>query len=183
MNESFSNLALYYNFNSDNLTGQSILDSEIFPGLSLKDELLDIQTGCSFEREYFKIGSGLISISVIIKCSPVFEEHNFQGGILVVEDLRILKGITDKGILKADHFEKIANKVNDLLLITDDIGRVKVCYGKQLKNLNYEIADNFQINDIFTASAKDDFDKYFEQVKIKRRSVKFNIEQIGRAHV
>ena len=107
INESFSNLALYYNFNSENLTGQSILDLEIFPGLSLKDELLDIQTGYSFEREYFRIGSGSVSISVIIKCSPVFEDHNFQGGILVVEDLRILKGITDKGILKADHFEKI----------------------------------------------------------------------------
>jgi PAS domain S-box-containing protein len=176
INESFSNLALYYNFNSENLTGQSILDSEIFPGLSLKDELLDIQTGYSFEREYFRIGSGSVSISVIIKCSPVFDDHNFQGGILVVEDLRILKGITDKGILKADHFEKIINKVNDLLLITDNEGSVKVCYGKQVKNLSCEISDNFQINNIFTCAPKDEFNKYFEQVRNKRRSAKFNIE-------
>jgi PAS domain S-box-containing protein len=176
INESFINLALYYNFNSDNLTGQSILDSEIFPGLSLKDELLDIQTGYSFEREYFRIGTGSVSISVIIKCTPVFEDHNFQGGILVVEDLRILKGITDKGILKADNFEKILNKVNDLLFITDEAGRVKICYGKHVKNLNYEIADNFQIDNIFRPAAKDDFNKYIEQVRIKRRAVKFNIE-------
>ena len=176
VNECFSNLALYYNFNPDNLTGQSILDSEIFPALSLKDELLDIQTGYSFEKEYFRIGSGSVSISIIIKCSPVFEDHNFRGGILVVEDLRILKGITDKAILKADHFEKIINKVNDLLIITDDEGRVKFCYGKQVKKLKYEIADNFQINNIFTPEAKEDFDKYIEQVKVKRRSIKFNIE-------
>jgi PAS domain S-box-containing protein len=176
INENFSNLGLFYNFNYDNLTGQSILDSEIFPGLSLKEELLDIQTGYSFEREYTKIESGSASISVIVKCSPVYEGQNFQGGILVVEDLRILKGITDEGILKAEHFEKIMNKVNDLLFITDDEGKVKFYFGKQIRNLHYEITYNSQISNIFSPKARIDFEKYCEQVKIKRRSEKFNLE-------
>jgi PAS domain S-box/PAS domain S-box/PAS domain S-box/PAS domain S-box len=178
VNENFSNLGLFYNFNYDNLIGQSILDSEIFPGLSLKEELLDIQTGYSFEREFTKIESGSASISVIVKCSPVYEGQNFQGGILVVEDLRILKGITEGGILKAEHFEKIMNKVNDLLFITDDEGKVKFYYGKQIRNLNYEITYNSQISNIFSPETRTDFDKYCELVKVNRRSEKFNLELV-----
>jgi PAS domain S-box-containing protein len=178
VNENFSNLGIYYNFNYDNLTGQSILDSEIFPGLNLKDELLDIQSGYSFEKEYCRVETGSASITVVVKCSPVFEDHNFQGGILVVEDLRILKGITDNGILKTEHFEKIINKVNDFLFITDDEGKIKFFYGKQIRDLNYEITNNFQIDKIFSPAARSDFDKYYEQVKIKRRSEKFNIELV-----
>lgn len=176
VNENFSNLGVYYNFNYDNLTGKSILDSEIFPGLSLKEELLDIQTGYSFEKEYSRIDTVSASISVVIKCSPVFEDHNFQGGILVVEDLRILKGITDTGILKTEHFEKIMSTVNDFLFISDNEGRVKLYYGKQIGNLNYEITNDFLINNIFSPAARSDFDKHYELVKVKRLSEKFNIE-------
>src|ERR1035437_8309496 len=176
VNENLSHLGPYYSFNYDNLTGQSILDSEIFPGLSLKEELLDIKTGYSFEKEYTRIDTGSASISVIIKCSPVFEDHNFQGGILVVEDLRILKGSTDTGILKTKHFEKIMSTVNDFLFISDNEGRVKLYYGKQIGNLNYEITNDFHINNIFSPAARSDFDKHYELVKVKRRSEKFNIE-------
>src|ERR1035437_9344315 len=178
VNENLSHLGPYYSFNYDNLTGQSILDSEIFPGLSLKEELLDIKTGYSFEKEYTRIDTGSASISVIIKCSPVFEDHNFQGGILVVEDLRIIKGVTEEGILKSEHFEKIMNKVNDLLFITDGEGKVKFYYGKQVRNLNYEITYNFQINNIFPPAARSDFDKYYELVRAKRRSEKFKTELV-----
>src|ERR1035437_2605380 len=178
VNENFSNLGIHYNFNYDNLTGQSILDSDIFPGLTLKEDLLDIQTGYSFEREYAKIDTGSASISLIIKCSPIFKDQKFQGGILVVEDLRILKGITETGLLKTEHFEKIMDKVNDLLFITDDEGRVKFYFGKQIRNLNSEIANNSQINNIFSPGARGDFDKYFELVKVKRHLEKFNIELI-----
>ena len=179
VNENFSNLGIYYNFNYDNLTGQRILDSDIFPGLSLREDLLDIQTGYSFEREYNRIDTSSASISLIIKCSPVFENQNFQGGILVVEDLRILKGITETGTLKTEYFEKIMSKVNDLLFITDDEGKVKFYYGKQIRNLNYEITNNFQINNIFSIAVRNDFDKHYEQVKIKRHSEKFNIELVA----
>jgi len=178
VNEIFSSFGIYYNFNHDNLTGQSILDSDIFPGLSLKEDLLDIQNGYSFEREYTRVETGSAVISLIIKCAPVFEEQNFQGGILVVEDLKILKGITETGILKTEHFEKIINRINDLLFITDDEGIVKFYYGKQVRKLNYEITNNFRINNIFSPSVRNDFDKYYELVKAKRHSEKFNIELV-----
>jgi PAS domain S-box-containing protein len=176
INENFINLGLLYNFNCENISGQSILDMEIFPGLSFKEELLEIQTGYSFEREYSRFGTGTVSLAVIIKCSPVFEDHDFQGGILVVEDLRILSGINEEGILKKEHFERIMNKVNDLLFITDNEGKVKFYYGKQIRKLTDEIALDFQINKIFSPSARNDFDKYFELVKLKRNSEKFNLE-------
>ena len=178
VNENFSNIGIYYNFNYDNLVGQSILNSEIFPGLSLKEELLDIRKGYSFEREYNRIETGSASISVIIKCSSIFENQNFHGGILVVEDLRILKGITDSGILKTGNFEKIMDKVNDLLYKTDDEVILKFYYGKQIRNLNYEIANNFPISNLFPKEKRSDFDKYCEKVKVNRRSEKFNTEII-----
>ena len=178
INEYFSNLGLFYNFNFNNLIGQSILDTEIFPNLILKDELFDIQTGYSFEKEYSRIETSSASLSVIIKCSPIFEAHNFHGGIIVIEDLKILKAITDTGILKTEHFEKIINEINDLLFITDDSGKVKLYYGKQIRNLNCEITNDFQIDNIFSLTARSIFDKYYELVKTNRRSEKFNIELI-----
>src|ERR1035437_4533177 len=85
INENIINLGLLYNFNFENLNGHSILDVEIFPGLALNEEFLDIQSGYSFEKEFSRVDTGMASVSVIIKCSPLFEDHDFHGGILVVE--------------------------------------------------------------------------------------------------
>jgi len=167
-----------YNFKYENLIGLSILDVEIFPGLALREEFLDIQSGYSFEKEFSRVDTGMASVSVIIKCSPLFEDHDFHGGILVVEDLRILPKILEEGILKTEHFEKAINKANDLLFITDSTGRVKFYYGKQIRKLNEEIALDFQINKIFSPDARAEFDKYLDLVAAKRRSEKFNLELV-----
>jgi PAS domain S-box-containing protein len=176
VNENLINLGLLYNFKYEDLTGKSILDVEVFPGLALKEELLEIQSGYSFEKEFSRTDTGIASVSVIIKCSPISEEHEFHGGILVVEDLRIIPKILEEGILKTEHFEKIINKANDLLFITDSEGKVKFYYGKQIRQLNNDIALGFQINKIFSPEARGEFDKYLDLVNAKRRSEKFNLE-------
>ncbi len=178
LNENFINLGLLYNFKYEDLTGQSLLDTEIFPGLALKDDLLDIQSGYPFEREFTRIDTGLASVSVIIKCSPISEGKDFHGGILVVEDLRILPKIFEDGILKTEHFEKVLNKANDLLFITDIEGKVIFYYGKQIRKLNNNIGAGFQIKKIFSPDARGDFDKYLDLVSVKRRSEKFNLELV-----
>jgi PAS domain S-box-containing protein len=180
INDNFLSLGLFYNFNYDNLIDQSILDSEIFPNLNIKNELLDIQTGYAFEREYNRIETSSAFLSVMIKCSPIIKDHNFKGGILVVEDLRILKTLTETEILRTEHFEKIINEINDLIFITDDGGKVKYYFGKQIRNLNYEITNDFQIDNIFSPSSKSDFNKYYELVKANRCSEKFNVELLVR---
>ncbi|MDR3611264.1 MAG: PAS domain S-box protein, partial [Ignavibacteriaceae bacterium] len=85
---------------------------------------------------------------------------------------------TEEGILKKEYFERIMNKVNDLLFITDYDGKVKFYYGKQIRKLTEEIANDFQINKIFSPSARSEFDKYFDIVKIKRGPEKFNLEVV-----
>src|ERR1039457_286776 len=62
------------------------------------------------------------------------------------------------------------------LFITDDEGKVKFFYGRQIRNLNYEITYDTQITNIFSPETKTDFDKYCELVKVKRHSEKFNLE-------
>ena len=146
--------------------------------MSLKDEFLELKSGYSFEKEYTRIKAGVSSVSVIIKCSPLLEDNEFHGGIVVIEDLRILPQILEEGILKAEHFEKAINKANDLLLITDHEGRVKFYYGKQIRKLSNEIALDFQINKIFSPDARSEFDEYFDLVLIRRRSEKFNLELV-----
>ena len=178
INENLSNLGLLYNFRYEDLDGKSVLDVEIFPGLALKDEFLDIQSGYSFEKEFSRNDTGNASVSVIIKCSPITDGHDFLGGILVVEDLRILPKIFEEGILKSEYFEKVLSKANDLLFITDSEGKVKFYYGKQIRKLNNEIALGFQINKIFSPDARSEFDKYIELVAVKRRSEKFNLELV-----
>lgn len=93
-----------------------------------------------------------------------------------MEDIKPSLLPAEDTIIKSEYYEKIINKVHDLLFITDPEGKVKFSFGKKLIKLNDEIVNDFQINKIFSPSAHDEFNKYLGGVKLKRRSEKFNLE-------
>ena len=90
VNEIFIKYASLYQFRHSELEGKSISDISIFPGNDLTEDLNELQHGYSFEKEIrnIKTADGGM-IKVIIKGSPLFNNDDFAGGILVVEDFKV----------------------------------------------------------------------------------------------
>ena len=136
VNENYSRYGLLYNIDSFSLRGLNILDQDLFPGVSIRRELLELQEGYSFEKEIRNIpASPMRFISVFVKASPVFIEGQFNGGILIIEDIKTLKETEQDDIQLADQVGKIAGRFYDIFLIIDTERRIKYLSGKDYQKI------------------------------------------------
>jgi PAS domain S-box-containing protein len=178
VNEIFIKYASLYQFRHSELEGKSIYDISIFPGNDLTEDLNELQNGYSFEKEIrnIKTADGGM-IKVIIKGSPLFNNDDFAGGILVVEDFKVPPVTQQSKDLKTGHLESIISKIDDLLFITDTEGIIKYSYGKNIDKLNtpYELNDS-SILRLFTENFKEDFQIKLDRVLANKSSEKLNTE-------
>jgi PAS domain S-box-containing protein len=131
VNENYSRYGVLYNIDSFSLTGLNILEQDLFPGTSIREELLELQEGYPFEKEIRNIpASAQGFISVFVKASPVFAEGQFSGGILIIEDIKTLKQTEEDDIQLAGRINKIADRFYDIFLIVDTQHRIKYLSGK-----------------------------------------------------
>jgi PAS domain-containing protein len=139
VNENYSRYGVLYNIDSFSLRGLNILDQDLFPGVSIKEELLGLQQGYSFEKEIRNIpASPQGFLSVFVKGSPVFVEGQFSGGILIIEDIKTIKQSEEDDILFADQVNRIAGKFYDLFLIVDVERKIKYLSGKDYEKFIHQ---------------------------------------------
>ncbi|HSR18999.1 MAG TPA: hypothetical protein VLM39_12980, partial [Ignavibacteriaceae bacterium] len=134
INDILIRLGGLYNYDFSTLQGSNVLYRELFPERSLREELLALTSGYSFEKEIKSIKAidgG--KISVYVKGSPMFELDKFAGGVLIVEDLRI-KPLKEKSLI-ADYVDKIIQNAGDLFFVTDTGGIIKYFTGRGIKNI------------------------------------------------
>ncbi len=179
VNDVFLKYAALYQFMQTDIEGINILEMNIFPGVNLHEDLSALKDGLSFEREVKNIKTidrGMLK--VIVKGSPVYVNNEFNGGILVVEDVKVAPVISQPQELHTEHLENILSRVSDYIFITDVEGKVKYSSGKNLENLNlpyYGLGD-IQINKILNETGSKVFDKHFHEVVAVRNPVKFNTQ-------
>ncbi len=155
INQNFHKLGLAYQFNTS-LLNINIFKYNIFPPINIIEELKLVAKGRPFEKEIKQISTtdGRM-ISLIAKGSPIYEEENISGGMLLIEDLRFLpesgeeshKKLTDDYINKGDIF----------FIVTDTSGDIKYSAGKEIqgsKLLRKEITGR-NVNEIFTSPLKE----------------------------
>ncbi len=131
VNENYSRYGVLYGIDSFSLKGLNILDQDLFPGASIKEELLELQEGYSFEKEIKHIpASAQGVISLFVKASPVFIDGQFSGGILIIEDIKTLKQTDEDDLQLAGTIHKVADRIYDLFLIIDTEKKVKYFSGK-----------------------------------------------------
>jgi PAS domain S-box-containing protein len=178
VNENFYQFGSLYQLNTSSLIGSSLLEKQLFPSVNISVELKRLEEGQSFEKEITNIKAKDGTISVIIKASPIFEEDNFSGGILIVEDLKVLdKSIKEE--LTLGTFERSLNKSNDILLITDSEGNIKYSFGKDLDKLKLHPEEEMHnINFIFDKEIHRDFIENFKFVNEKRINQKCKVDLI-----
>src|SRR5574338_494154 len=110
VNENYSRYGVLYNIDSFSLTGLNILEQNLFPGTSIREELLDLQNGYPFEKEIRNIPASVKGfISLFVKASPVFVDGQFSGGILIIEDIKSLRQTGEDDIQLAGTINRIAD--------------------------------------------------------------------------
>ncbi len=152
VNENYSRYGVLYGIDTFSLRGLNILDQDLFPGVSIKEELLELQEGYSFEKEIKHIpASAQGIISLFVKASPVFIEGQFSGGILIIEDIKTLKQSEEDDLQIAGTINKIADRFYDLFLIIDAERYIKYLSGKDYHNFtsSEQFVHNRPLSEIF----------------------------------
>ncbi len=136
VNSNFIKYGIMYSLNTNISSGEDILETEIFSDLNLKDDLESLKEGYSFEKEIKSLKTlDNKFITLQIKGSPIFEQEKFNGGILIIEDIKTSPVKDLEPEISSDHFEQIFSRGEDFLAITDSSGSLKYSIGKNAKLL------------------------------------------------
>ncbi len=176
-NENFHQFGTLYNFKTSGILGKNLLNDEIFAGTSFNEELNNLKEGFAFEKEIKNFSSSNGKINLIVKASPLENKGIFNGGIIILEDLKIIEKDTENQ-LYYDYVRKMLNNMNDFLFITDSEGIVQYSLGRKIDTLNLpaEKTPSFEITQIFSPGARKDFVEHLNIVKLKRRPEILNLE-------
>ncbi len=178
-NENFVQICNLYQLDCSMILHKSIFDSEFFNDESIKKDIKSIKEGIAFEKEIKNISApNKTQISLILKGIPLFENDNFNGGILLLEDLKTIRGGSDTQTVKAEQIEKVLNRTSDFIFISSPEGKILYAGGRDIKKLGIKkvSTNDLLIEKIFSPSARSDFKEYLDLVKLKRRSEKLNLE-------
>jgi PAS domain S-box-containing protein len=105
VNQNFRKFGLLYHFEPSILPGNNILQMDLFANISIKDELRQLFRGLPFEKEIKQITTNEGSqIDLIVKGSPIFEKDEIIGGILLIEDIKILLKTKEELELRTEYF-------------------------------------------------------------------------------
>ncbi|GAB1348174.1 hypothetical protein MASR1M107_03850 [Ignavibacteriales bacterium] len=107
-------------------------ETRLFDHIDLLEDILRVKEGIPFEREIRRITSGRKNISLICKCVPIFEGEVFAGGIIIVEDLRVIPELTMTSGINIDKTDNLLSSSFDLVFVTEENGRVLFYGGKEV---------------------------------------------------
>lgn len=173
VNDSFIKFGILYNFEYTSLPGLNLREKQIFPGNDISTELESLGEGYAFEKELkdVKTLEGN-SITLLVKGSPLFKEGKFSGGILVVEDIKVLASAKQETELKYFLEDKIVNQFADAVIITDLDGNI-VHFTLRSVNTLGESPDQLTRKSIFDLFEKEEAINLLEKTSsvIKRKSV------------
>ncbi|MDP4115078.1 MAG: PAS domain S-box protein [Bacteroidota bacterium] len=176
INDTFNNIASYYNIDIQEFLGQSILNRKMFSS-NLKIELDSLKSGSRFAKEikdYNVPGHG--SISILIKGSPLFEDSTFSGGVLTLEDYKVLNDSKESNSIKLSHYEYALSKSFDLFVITDIDGHIKFASGRNIKPVSLSNLQNKHISKILNISSNKSFSDSLYEIKTKKKTITLQLE-------
>ncbi len=136
VNNNFIKFGIACGDKNDRLLGCNIMSGDIFKNIKISNEIEELKKGNSFEKIIDKtktLDGG--EISLILKGSPLFAEGEFAGGVLIIEDIKLIKYPDAFSGIKMDSLNEIFNASSDALLILDADGFIRYAYGKKTKNL------------------------------------------------
>ncbi len=184
INQNFHKLGMIYQFNTS-LLNINIFKYNLFPPINIIEDLKAVVKGRPFEKEikHVKTNDGRF-ISLLAKGSPIYEDENISGGMLIIEDLQFLSDTGDDPRLKLT--DQHINKEEIFLIVTDTSGAIKYSAGKEIRGFNLlrkEITGR-NIHDIFNPPLKqkvaDAFSTAVQFGKLQFLQIEFESENNNR---
>lgn len=176
INETFNNIASYYNLDIQEFMGQSLLNRKIFNS-HLKNELNSMKTGSRFAKEikdYNVPGRG--NISILLKGSPLFDDSVFAGGVITLEDYKVLNDSKESNNVKLSHYEYAVSKSFDLFIVTDIEGYISFASGRNIKPSYLNNLQNVHISKILNISSNKNFYDSLYEIRNNKKTVALQLE-------
>lgn len=134
INNNFLEFCVYHKLDLNPSTTINLFKEDLLYGTHLLEYFQKIRNGYSFETEIEGGKSfSLRKIVIVIKGIPLFKNGKFDGGILILQDVRATKEDDESLKTIEPHWDEIINSSFDLFLITDDAGIIKYSFGKRAK--------------------------------------------------
>lgn len=153
VNQNFHEFSILYHLENTTVIGKNIFDVNLFPSTDLSNELNEIINGYPFEKEIKNIPTrDGREITLIVKGSPFFENDNVTGGILLLEDIKVLVTSRQSIHFKTDYIEKAIEKVNDFFIVVNSDGDVRYSTGRMFEKigLKHDEILGKNISDLFS---------------------------------
>ena len=155
INQNFHKLGLLYQFNTS-LLNINIFKYNLFPPINIIAELKTVVQGRPFETKikHVKTNDGRM-ISLIAKGSPIYEDENISGGMLLIEDLHFVSDKVEESTKKLT--DDYINEGDIFFIVTDTSGDIKYSAGKEIqgsKLLRRDITGR-NVHEIFSSSEKE----------------------------
>jgi len=179
VNQNFEKFDILYQLETPSLLGTNIFETDIFSSASLKEELKELTEGFSFEKEIREVRTNDGGrITLIVKGAPLYEKEKVSGGILLIEDIKILTYLSDQHELRADYIEKAIRRVNDFLIVTNQKGEIKFSAGSTPEKLNITQPSIIgkSIFELFNSSAQSSFTESIAEVNKTKEPLRINLE-------
>lgn len=122
----------------DTLTGKSIYEYRLFVNLDIRKDLTELKNNIAFEKELS--ASRTISgdkISVLIKCVPVIINDNYEGGIIVLEDIKFTTDNSNLALIYSQNFQNFLYLVSDCYFFVDCEGNIKTASSKGCEEYDF----------------------------------------------
>lgn len=175
VNKSFSDLELLYGFEfPPNLVGSNVMLNNLFPNLSITDELNDVLQGYPFEKEINFIEAKSKGLAhVIVKAAPLYDGDDIIGGILIIEDLKVLTKSQKESALRNDFMENAIHNVSDFFLVVDKLDRIQF-FSKNIVNfinVPVNLIQNVSAGSLFDSETSRTIKDYIEYTKQNRIAI------------
>ena len=154
-NNSFLEFCSYFKLEFNPLKSFNIFKEDLFDDHHLLEYFQRLREGYSFEKEIEGIKTfSLRKILVLVKAVPLFKEGKFNGGVVILQDVKV-GGETDEVLTNIEpRWKEILNTSFDLLLITDAEGNINFSFGKKSKKFLSRISP-FEKNNIHSLFSQD----------------------------
>ncbi|MDP4190250.1 MAG: PAS domain S-box protein [Bacteroidota bacterium] len=182
INNNFFEFGIVTLEDASKLSGKDIIESGFAERLSIKEELETLKGGNFFEKQInsIKTTDGA-NISVIIKGTPVFEGELYKGGILIIEDLKVIPETDTFRHFSKDMIDTITREISDIFFITDSQYKV-IYYSTSTEKMNSSFAPdplNNQIEQVFSQTFHYDISRFLNQATSERKEIKIEFSVLS----
>lgn len=162
VNDNFFRFGLLENNDPFSFTGKNLFDTEIIIDDEIKSNLTSLSEGIPFEIEVeSEITNDNSGVTLLLKGAPFFDEETFKGGILILEDIKVLSKAISSHNFFSDKVETIFSKIFSLMVLAEPDGKILFASGKLLKPLSNDSASLItkKLSEVFSIFPAEDIER------------------------